>query len=252
MDGFKKNWYREWFGEDYLTVYSHRNDPDARALIRLILKNIPLSTQASVLDLGCGNGRHAFALAPHVAHVSGLDLSEHLLREAQKRKRAQKNGNNTDFIRGDMRTLPFRTSFDAVLSLFTSFGYFDDDKEHQQVANGMAAVLKPGGFLVLDYLNAGYVRLHLQPTGQRDVDGMRVDEKRWIDKGRVFKKISLRSRGEERVFYESVRLFSMEEMIQILKKAQIRVMHIFGDYNGEACSATSKRMIFIGKKENEE
>ena len=77
---FKKTWYREWFGEDYLAVYKHRDSSDAKDLIGLIRTNVPLDYYMRVLDLGCGNGRHAFALLPHVQKIFGLDLSEKLLR----------------------------------------------------------------------------------------------------------------------------------------------------------------------------
>jgi len=248
MDGFKKDWFRDWFGEDYLTVYSYRNDHDAEALIRLILKNIPFSRQSLLLDLGCGNGRYSFGLLPQVKKIIGLDLSAHLLHAAQKRKQQKRNKSWPVFIRGDMRSLPFQSVFDVVLSLFTSFGYFENDQQHQQVASGIADVMKPGGYLVLDYLNASYVRQNLEPSDQRDVDGMKVYEQRWISQDRVFKKITVNHPDEERVFYESVRLFSRDEMSGVLQNAGIDVLNIFGDYDGRPHSDASKRMIFFGRK----
>jgi len=172
MDGFKKNWYREWFGEDYLTVYKHRDSSDAKDLIGLIRAHVPLDYYMRILDLGCGNGRHAFALLPHVQKIFGLDLSEHLLRVAAKQKTDNALESWPSFIRGDMRHLPFKKPFDLILSLFTSFGYFDNDAQHAEVAMGMAKMMKKGGYLVLDYLNAGYVTGHLKAKGKRKVEDM--------------------------------------------------------------------------------
>ena len=249
MDGFKKNWYREWFGEDYLTVYKHRNSGDAKALIGLIRANVPLDYYMRVLDLGCGNGRHAFALLPHVQKIFGLDLSEHLLRVAVKQKTDNVLKSWPAFIRGDMRHLPFKQPFDLILSLFTSFGYFDNDEQHEDVAIGMVKMMKEGGYLVLDYLNAGYVTEHLKAKGKRQVEDMEVDELRWIDNGRVYKKISLHQNDEQRIFYESVRLFSFDELSLLLRKAGIKIINTYGNYLGDAYSVDTPRMIFIGIKD---
>ncbi len=246
MDGYKASWYKEWFGEDYLTVYKHRDNNDARRLTALIVHYCSPKELNTVLDLACGNGRHSFLLAKHFKHVIGLDLSRHLLDRA---RRARKNGDACPcFVRADMRLLPFKGHFDLVASLFTSFGYFDDDGQHRRVAEEISRVLKQGGYFVMDYFNADYVKQHLVPEGERIMEGMLIREKRWIEKGRVFKKITIEKNGRPKSFYEAVRMFSREEMVTMFSRAGIEIRHIFGDYDGSPFTSRAPRMILFGNK----
>lgn len=105
-----------------------------------------LPTGSRVLDCPCGQGRHAHLLAEAGFIVDGLDYSRELLAVA----RARGTGRALRFHEGDMRRLPARWSgrFDAVVNLFTSFGFFDDPGDDRRVLAGFARVLRPGGLLV--------------------------------------------------------------------------------------------------------
>ncbi len=247
MDGYKSGWYKEWFGEDYLTVYQHRDNKDAEQLVGLIEKHINLPSSARILDLACGNGRHSFILARRFMRVFGLDLSTPLL---QKALRSKKNKQTYPcFIQGDMRALPFKPAFNLVLSLFTSFGYFDEEEEHERVAREMGRILLPGGYFVMDYFNAPYVRAGLKAEGEREFNGRRIYEKRWIKDRRVIKKIEIEYNGTTRTYYESVRMFEADELQQLLRAGGIETLYTFGDYNGGALHTDAPRLIIIGKKD---
>jgi SAM-dependent methyltransferase len=99
-----------------------------------------------VLDVPCGQGRHAHLLAEAGFRVEGLDYSEHLLRIARRRG----TGPLLHYTRGDMRRLPSRWTgrFDAVVNLFTSFGFFENPADDRVVIEEFARVLAPGGILV--------------------------------------------------------------------------------------------------------
>ena len=243
--GYKKNWYKEWFGEEYLTVYKHRDDKDAQKLIALILSQIKIDKSSYLLDLACGNGRHAFLLSGYSPHVYGLDLSVHLLHQAQNRKKSEKA---PSFVRADMRYFPFRIKFDVIFSLFTSFGYFDDDDKHLKVALEISESLNEGGSFVLDYFNPAYVRKNLVPDGKRMIDSTEITEKRWLEKKRVFKSIHIQSEGEDKEFIESVRMFELDELTVLLEKAGIFIREVFGNYKGDRYKPDSKRMIIFAKK----
>jgi len=240
--GYKKNWYKEWFGEDYLTVYEHRDTQDAQKLVELILNNTQLPEKSFILDVACGPGRHAAHFSELNHHVFGIDLSRILLEQARK------HCCPPFFIQSDMRYLPFSRQFDLVFSLFTSFGYFENDQTNTNVAREMGRVLKSNGDLVIDYLNPEYVRQNLVPEGTRLVGGLEVREKRWIKNRRIHKKIQLKQNDQNKTYYESVRLYEYDEMNSILKKAGIRVEKVFGEYSGESYTAQASRMILFGKK----
>lgn len=157
-------WYEKSFGEDYLVVYKHRDFGGARKEVERMISWLGLPPGSKVLDLCCGMGRHSLALAEAGYEVTGVDLSEVLLREA----RSQKGAEQVTWLRSDMRDLPLTGGFDAVVNLFTSFGYFEEDEEQVKVLREIYRMLKPGGKFVIDYLNPAYVIRHLVPHSTRE------------------------------------------------------------------------------------
>src|SRR5687767_7638262 len=150
-------WFEEWFGEEYLRLYPHRDDTDAERVVALICRTVPFQPGWRVLDVACGAGRHARAFEGAGARCFGLDLSQALLRVARQVTQAP-------LVRADMRQLPIRPgSMDLTVNLFTSFGYFDRDAEHTAALAEMVATVRPGGWFVIDFLNADFVRRRLVP-----------------------------------------------------------------------------------------
>jgi SAM-dependent methyltransferase len=208
-------WFEQWFGEEYLRLYPHRDDAEAEAVVALLERNVPLAGRR-VLDLACGPGRHAARLVQHGARVVGLDLSLPLLSRARARL-----GAATGLIRGDMRYLPFApATFDLIVNLFTSFGYFADDAQHVAVLREAARVLAPGGRFMLDYFNADLVRQTLVPREQHMMD-------------------------DGRSFVERVRLFAPAELEALVRNAGLSVEQRFGDYRGRPPDAGAPRFILL-------
>lgn len=234
-------WFQSWFNDDYLLLYPHRNAAEAEQLVALIGKFTGWTSGWRVLDVGCGPGRHAAALEGAGLQPVGLDLSSALLRRARLVTSAP-------LVRADMRRLPIRAgSMDACLSLFTSFGYFESDAEHAATLAGMAATLRPGGWFVMDFLNAGQVRSHvaaeagpLQP-GER---GSRMRKYLSPDQQYVIKEIHL---GDGRQFNERVRLYHASDLEAMLAAAGIVVEHRFGDYQGARCTDGAPRALLMGR-----
>ena len=234
-------WFEEWFGETYLALYPHRDDAEAERAVALIMRTIPWQHGWRVLDVACGAGRHARALSDVGARCIGLDLSAVLLRRARTRA-------PVPLIRADMRALPVRPgSMDLTVNLFTSFGYFATDAEHAGALAGMAATLRPAGWLVLDFLNADAVRTGLVPDEETHLAGQPVRIRRELtDDGRVVQKRITTAEG--RVFTERVRLFSREELAGMLEAAGLVVRHCFGDYDGGVITAASPRIVLMGER----
>jgi len=234
-------WYERWFGEEYLRLYPHRNEEDARQAIDLVAAHVPLDA-GRVLDLGCGPGRHTAHLSRRGASVVGLDLSRTLLRRARE-LRVPAIG----FVRGDMRYLPFGAgTFGVVVNLFTSFGYFANDAEHAEVLAEVAVTLGAGGTFVLDYLHAPAVRRGLVAKEEMTVGTERVVVERRIspDDRFVIKDLHLKTG----VFQERVRLFTPEELERMLSRAGFRVTHRFGAYDGRGLNGESPRAILISQR----
>src|SRR5262249_37851160 len=141
-------------------------------------------SNAAILDLGCGAGRHSKYLAAQGFRVTGIDLSGESIREAKSSERP-----GLQFFQHDMR-VPFGTNtMDYIFNFFTSFGYFADPAEHLMVVRNIADALKTGGRLVLDYLNVRYEEARTIPDEVQHIDGFTYRIKRWSEVGSFFKRI---------------------------------------------------------------
>lgn len=242
----KRPWYVESFKQDYLQVYAHRNDQKGDEEIEAIVKLLKMKRGSNVLDLCCGHGRHSRALARRGFYVTGYDLSEVLLAEARRRSKGM---NLIRYIQGDVRQLPFDAEFDYVLNLFTSFGYFERQEENQQVFDGIYQSLKPGGQFLVDFLNPPYVRATLKPYTEQEVDQLKIIERRKIEMGYVIKTIEVHDGDEVRLYEERVRLFTVEEMEEMIGKAGLELTALYGNLKGEKYDPqNSPRMILVGRK----
>ncbi|HKR08287.1 MAG TPA: methyltransferase domain-containing protein [Gemmatimonadaceae bacterium] len=243
VSGQEADWFEEWFGEDYLHIYQHRDETEAERVIELIATNLAGRKIGAVLDLACGAGRHSKILEERWWTV-GLDLSMSLL------KIARREAKEAPYVRGDMREIPFGAdSFDLVVNLFTSFGYFDDDSEHVRVLGCVWSSLKPGGTLVIDFLNAAQVRECLVPYDERVENGVTIEQRRRIspDNRFVEKRITLRESGKD--YIERVRLLSPNDLERMLITAGFKVVKLFGDYAGRSWSETSPRTILFASRQ---
>ncbi|TCS96920.1 class I SAM-dependent methyltransferase [Hazenella coriacea] len=239
------HWYEESFGEDYLLVYRHRTSQSASLEVEQIIDWLNLSSDDLILDLCCGTGRHSRALVKKHLHVVGLDLSTTLLTHAvQETKQA---GLSIPFIHGDMRQLPFvNQSFDVVVNLFTSFGYFTKDEDNLKVLTEIARILKPTGRLIIDYMNHQAVKENLVPQSERKENGVQILEQREVQGDYVFKRITISDSHGERKYVERVKMYTLEQMMDLFKQAGLNITHTYGDFKGSPYHQQSDRMIFQG------
>jgi SAM-dependent methyltransferase len=231
-------WFEEWFGEEYLRLYPHRDDEDAERIVGLIRRTVEWRPGIRVLDVGAGAGRHARVFAAAGAWCVGLDLSAVLLRRASQAAA-------TPLVRGDMRRLPFRPrSFDLVVNLFTSFGYFAHDDEHAAVIASLARSLVSGGTLVVDFLNADTVRASVA-ANERTAHALPDVTRRLSDDGRyVVKTIRFPA---DRTYTERVRLLSPQDLQTMFMAAGLTVERTFGNYDGGPLGPGAPRAIVVGR-----
>jgi SAM-dependent methyltransferase len=235
-------WFEQWFGEAYLRAYAHRDDEDAERLVGLLDVLGVAAPGHRVLDLACGPGRHTAALVRRGARVVGLDLSRALLHAARE-------AGADRLVRADMRSLPFRgAAFDAVLNLFTSFGYFADDVEHETVLREVARVLRPGGRLVLDFLNAPAVRAGLVARDERTTGDTTVVQERWLSPDGRFVNKRIQVGADRRTFTERVRLYDRAELEAMMAAHGLRPTRAAGDYDGRRHGPDSERLILLGER----
>jgi ubiquinone/menaquinone biosynthesis C-methylase UbiE len=235
-------WFEEWFGEEYLRLYPHRDDADAERAVGLISRTLGLRPGWRVLDVACGAGRHARAFVDAGAWCIGVDLSATLLRLARQ-------VTDAPLVRADMRQLPIRPrSMDLAVNLFTSFGYFERDAEHTAALREMVATVRPGGWFVIDFLNAAAVRRELVPEQTLELAGSVIRVSRSVSPDGRYVCKSIRAPAG-RHYTERVRLFEPQQITSMLAQAGVNVRYRFGDYEAAPLASDSPRTILMGEVE---
>ncbi len=207
---FKSNlvspeWWKTAFDIRYVPKYATFNIASAPKVVDFLTSIIPVGT---VVDVGCGTGRISHALAEKGYSVTGVDYSTFMIQESLK-------GPGT-FIQGDMRDFTLPTPVTAALSIFSSFGYFDDKEDDQKVLANVYRNLTSGGLFVLD----------LRPR-------LSDDEWRFI-------------RHDD--FMGRYRQYSLEEITDNLHNVGFSVKDVYGNYDKSLYTVHSPRMILIAQK----
>ena len=244
-------WYVDSFGVEYLKLYAHRDQGEAESDVQSICRLITPDRAAPVLDLGCGAGRHLVAL--HKAGftaLTGLDLSRPLLDEARSAL-LELGAAEVRLVRGDMRRVPFRDEFALVLSLFTSFGYFDRDAQNERVLRSASRALRPDGVLLMDVLNGPFLVSSLVPHEERVVDDKRLCISRSYDarRHRVEKTTRVDTPdGRRRTYRESVRLYDAQQLTALLERAGFARTSCYGSLNGAPYTVDSPRLVVVSQR----
>lgn len=243
----QSEWFAAWFdSEHYHRLYAHRDDAEANALVDRLAVALRIPSRASVLDLGCGSGRHARRLAALGFEVTGIDLSAESIGRAQARSVPRAR-----FVRQDMR-VPFgECRFDYVFNLFTSFGYFADPTDHLTVVRNIATALRVGGCLVLDYLNVGYAAARLVGSDRQERDGVVYQVTRWSDRSHICKRIVVQPRdGEAAIEHvERVARLSLVDFRLLFALCGLTLEAAYGSYDlAPFDERTSPRLILVARK----
>jgi ubiquinone/menaquinone biosynthesis C-methylase UbiE len=255
MDKKQTNpWYAEeggFFSSDYFEEYVEDLTPERTKIeVDFLEKELKLRKGAKIFDLACGHGRHTIELAKRGYLMTGQDINASFLKHAKQS--AKKAGVEVNWIKSDVRQIPFENEFDIVLNLFTSFGYLESDEEDQKVLYQVAKVLHSNGSFVLDVVNRErIVRIYSRKDWLDSADGTMIITERSFDliRGRnQEKRIRIYKDGKRQVSSMAIRMYTLPELISMCEKAGFRFISVFGNYNGEDLTLDSKRCILITKK----
>jgi SAM-dependent methyltransferase len=241
----KKEWFASWFDTTYYHIlYAHRTHDEASDFIRELVAFLKPKAGARALDLACGKGRHSVELAKYQMDVTGVDLSGCSIAAASEHTHA-----TLHFEVQDMRSLSFSQPFDFIFNLFTSFGYFDCDRDNAKVLEQVYMNLRPGGIFVLDYFNAALIDAQSIHEQTIERDGVQFHIKKWVDGGNVLKQIHVVDGDFNEVFQEKVQLLLPDAIATLLQQAGFRIFARFGNYQLEEMNlASSPRCLMIVEK----
>lgn len=247
----KEKWYREFFGKYYLQFFAQRKTSlGTKKEVKFICEVLNLPKGAKILDLASGPGRHAVELAKKGFKVTCLDFNRHFLHLAKKL--AKKNKVFLQTIQSDMRDIPFRNEFDAVINMFSSFGYFEKERENLKVLKAVSRALKPNGLFLLDLANKNWVLKNVEKKTWDKIDKTYVLEKRFFDRRKniFFNEVILISPNKkEKHTFTLLRLYGSFEINEKLKNVGFKILKFYGGYNKEKFVLNSSpRLIILAKK----
>lgn len=245
-------WFEGYFDEDFVELYRpfltpERTVDEAAAVLELL----ELAPGAEVLDLACGWGRHSIELARAGCRVTGLDLSETLL--ARAARRADAAGVEVEWVRGDMRELPWAGRFDAVVSLFSSLGYFLSDAEDLRVLRAAARALRPGGRLLLETMHRDQIA---RAFAERDWWPGESGRPVWVE--REFDAVAgvshewlrwQRSDGSVGEKFHAMQVRTATAWDALLRAAGLAPLAWYGDWDFSEFTLESERLIVMAGRE---
>ena len=240
------DWTRPYFERGYAQRWGLQAPGDAVRLEAEGLDNLLRRAAASlVIDIGCGHGRHAIALAERGADVIGLDFAAALLTRAGQL--AVDLHTPVRWVRGDMRQLPFRSRSAGAAILLDAFGFFETDEEHDAVLREAARVLTPGGRLGLKIVNGFPVLEDFRDRDTQERDGTVVSISRTLtrDPPRLTERIIIRGRRGDGEYERRQRLYRVEEMVAVLDRVGFAVVGVYARPDGTPFEPAVSSTIWI-------
>ncbi|MEP7373912.1 MAG: class I SAM-dependent methyltransferase [Chitinophagaceae bacterium] len=241
-------WFKHWFDSSfYHQLYAHRNEKEAANFIDELVAELKPLRNSIMLDLGCGAGRHAKYLASKGFRVKGIDLAFSSIQMAKRYETF-----NLQFQQQDMRAPFGHNRFDYVFNFFTSFGYFKDEEDNHKVISNIFNGLKPGGILVMDYINVAWSEKKLIPSEEKEIDGITYHLTRWTDNKNFYKKIIIDDVQAEGSFEytEQVAKLTLPDFENLFSCHGLRLQKVYGDYQlNNYRESESPRLILVAKKD---
>ena len=236
-----QSWYSSWFDTPYYHIlYRDRGYEEAEGFMINLMSFLNLKQGASVLDLACGKGRHSIFLNKLGFNVTGVDLSKHSITFAKKFENEKLHFQVHDMCQ------PMDKKFDAVLNLFTSFGYFDREQDNLATIRAIKQEIKQNGYGVIDFMNVEKVLKNLVSAEEKEVRGVTFRLRRFYRDGFILKNIQFEDEGETFNYTEKVKALTLLDFKAYFKKAEINLLHTFGSYDFEEFKKdTSDRLILI-------
>jgi SAM-dependent methyltransferase len=217
---------------------------EAEKTIRLL----QIAPGARVLDLGCGIGRHSLELARRGFEVTGIDRTKSYLNQA--REQAEKEKLDAEFVQSDIRAFRRPGAFDAVISLYTSFGYFEDINDDRKVMRNIGDSLKPGGVFIIDTHGKETLAKIFQKRMWYEFENMIVLQEMTVSQNWSWMQSRwIMLRGSERIENTvSHRIYAGSELAALFTDNGFSRADIYGDLEGHPYDETARRLVVVGHK----
>lgn len=246
----KRAWWEVLFSDDYVRMLPRPSAATVAKQVSFMETSLGIKRGDAVLDVGCGLGQHALEFARRGYLVVALDLALSMITRAAEE--AQQRGLRINFLHKDIRDIGFEGTFDAIICVGTTFGFFDDE-QNRNVLSRLAHALKPGGRLLLDVVNRDFV-IGSQPNlvwfeGEGCVVMEESDFNFYSSRLNV-KRTMMREDGRQSDSEYSIRLYSVHELGQLLKQTGFTIKEVSGQEatRGLFFGAQSTRVIMLAER----
>jgi SAM-dependent methyltransferase len=255
MSNVKNNipWYAEetgLFSEWYFELFGGKiGDERTSEHCDFLEKTLSLNKGAKVLDLCCGHGRITNEMAKRGYDMTGQDINNYFMGIAKKK--AGELNLNIRWVNSDMRQIPFKEEFDAVVNMFTSFGYFDSDEENEKVIREVNKSLKQGGKFLIDFSHRDFVIKHYKFEDVMGIKNGYAKIKREFDyvKSSHVESIDIFINGEfVKQFLLYFRFYSVSELTAMLSRNGFKILSVYGGFNFRPLSFETNRCIILAEK----
>jgi len=239
----KSEWHLDWFNSPfYHQLYKERDYSEATYFMNNLISRLQIDKNSSILDLACGRGRYSLYLSNIGYKVTGIDISKENISEAKKNESDKLN-----YILHDMRQ-PLNQKFDLILNLFTSFGYYQEDKDNISIIRSIKSNLNNEGKAVIDFLNIDYVLDNLIKYEEKTVDQTKFVINRYLENNLLIKDITIDSNNKQYKFQEKVKAYRVKDFLTMFKDCNIELKEKFGDYHFNSFNKdSSPRLIMVLK-----
>ena len=243
-----RKWHDKFFAGVYTKVLAHTfSEAISREQAKGIKARLSLRRGQRALDLPCGQGRIALALARLGIQMVGVDLQPHYIRRA--RTLGKRDRLKAQFQIGDMRHTPFQGEFDAAFNWFGSFGYFNTRQNKEVLANFFRA-LKPGGRFLLQCPNKDWIKRNFKPVMEATTAGVRMTQRnRWEPGHRSIRTHwTFRSRTKIERYVSVMHQFDKKDLATLLKGAGFQKIRFYGGLKGRPLGPDSTAIVVIAHK----
>lgn len=242
------DWFEHWFDSPYYhLLYQNRDETEATNFINNLIEKLNPPLGSKIFDLACGKGRHSKALSDKGFDVTGVDLSNNSIIAAKEFE-----NETLHFFTHDMR-YPFRSNyFDFTFNFFTSFGYFNTEREHINALKTMSSSIKKDGTVVIDFLNTSLKELNKPSEEVKLINQYSFKINKWATDKHLFKTIQVNDIASDSIlmkFEERVAKFNLADFDFLFSKSGLIKTEVYGDHDlNPFVEEASPRLILIAKK----
>lgn len=244
----------EWYNNDeFWDVMSHKlfavKDPaETKKEIEQIISLTGITPGSKLLDLCCGQGRHSLEFARRGYKVTGVDRTKRYLEKAKKE--AARENLSVEFIEDDMTDFKRKIYFNAIITMYTSFGYFEEHNDNMKVLYNSYSSLKKKGLLLIDVVGKEILQRKFTERESFELDGITyIEERKVINNwSRIENRWIMLKDNLQKEFKLSHWIYSENELKKMLSNAGFSSVKIFGDLAGGQYDENAERLIAIALK----